>query len=91
MLAIHYIFNENTPNSIDISTVSVFELSTPLRHRKLREQERVIKSFVHKLKTLPLDSIAVDESADIIGSLLRIGKPCESICLRTSHNGKYSQ
>jgi predicted nucleic acid-binding protein len=47
----------------------------PLRHRKLKEQERIVKSFIHELKALPLDSMAVEESADIMGSLLRIGKP----------------
>jgi hypothetical protein len=66
-------------DSIGISAVSIFELLAPLRHRKLREQERVLKSFVHELKTLPLDSIAVDESADIMGSLLRIGKPVNAL------------
>ena len=66
-------------DSIGISSVSLFELLQPLRHRKLDEQERAVRSFVHQLSFFPLDSQAANESADIMGSLLRIGQPVNAL------------
>ena len=64
---------------IGISSVSLFELLHPLRHRKLEEQERAVRSFIHQLSLLALDSEAADESAEIMGSLLRIGQPVNAL------------
>jgi len=66
-------------DSIGISSVSLFELLHPIHHRKLAGQERVVKSFVHQLRLLPLDSAAAEESARIMGSLLRIGQPVNAL------------
>ena len=70
---------QSSGDAIGISSVSVFELLHPLRHRKLQEQERAVRSFVHQLSLLPLDSDAASESADIMGSLLRIGQPVNAL------------
>jgi tRNA(fMet)-specific endonuclease VapC len=64
---------------IGISSVTLFELLHPLRHRKLELQERAARSFVHQLSLLALDSAAAEESAEIMGSLLRIGEPVNAI------------
>jgi len=66
-------------DSIGISVVSLFELIHPLRHRKLDEQVRQVRSFIHQLNLLPLDSDAADESAEIMGSLLRVGQPANAL------------
>ena len=66
-------------DSIGISTISVFELLHPLRHRKLDSQEKIVKSFIHQLRVLPLDSVAADEAATIMGALLRIGQPVNAL------------
>ncbi len=66
-------------DSIGISTISLFELVHPLRHRKLAEQERLVRSFVHQLSLLALDSAAANESAEIMGSLLRVGQPVNAL------------
>jgi predicted nucleic acid-binding protein len=66
-------------DQIGISTVSLFELLHPLRHRKLLEQEMKVRSFVHQLTLLSLDSEAASESADIMGSLMRIGEPVNAL------------
>lgn len=66
-------------DSIGISSVSFFELLHPLRHRKLEEQERAVRSFVHQLSLLALDSEAADQSAEIMGALLRIGQPVNAL------------
>jgi predicted nucleic acid-binding protein len=70
---------QNVSESIGISSVSLFELLHPIHHRKLAAQERVVKSFVHQLRLLPLDSDAAEDSAKIMGSLLRIGKPVNAL------------
>jgi len=66
-------------DSIGLSSVSMFELLHPIHHRKLSAQENVVKSFVHQLRLLPLDSSAAEESARIMGSLLRIGQPVNAL------------
>jgi predicted nucleic acid-binding protein len=66
-------------DSVGISTVSFFELLHPIHHRKLDRQERIAKSFVHQLKLLPLDGQAAEESAKIMGSLMRIGRPVNAL------------
>jgi tRNA(fMet)-specific endonuclease VapC len=66
-------------DSIGLSSVSLFEMLHPLLHRKLEQQERAVRSFVHQLSVLALDSEAADESAEIMGSLLRIGHPVNAL------------
>jgi len=70
---------EKSADAIGISTISVFELLHPLQHRKLDAQEKIVRSFVHGLRVLPLDSDAAEESAKIMGSLLRIGRPINAL------------
>jgi len=59
--------------------VSLFEAPHPLYHRKLDVQERTVRSFVHQLRLLHLDSDAVEEAAKIMGPLLRIGQPVNAL------------
>lgn len=66
---------QSRADSIGISSVSLFELLHPLRHRKLKEKERAVRSFVHQLRLLAFDSEAADASAEIMGTLLRVGQP----------------
>lgn len=66
-------------NSVGISSVTVFELLHPVHHRKMFEQERIIKSFLHELLLLPLDSASAEESARIMGALLKIGQPVNAL------------
>lgn len=66
-------------DSVGISTVSLFELLHPIHHRKLDRQERVVKSFFHQLKLLPLDSEAAEQSAKIMGGLMRIGQSVNAL------------
>jgi tRNA(fMet)-specific endonuclease VapC len=70
---------QKATDAICISTVSLFELLYPLYHRKLDMQEKIVRSFVHQMKVLPLDSDAANEAANIMGSLLRIGQPVNAL------------
>lgn len=66
-------------DSVGISTVSLFELLHPIHHRKLEKQERTIRAFVHQMRLLPLDAEAAGEAARILGVLMRIGRPVNTI------------
>jgi tRNA(fMet)-specific endonuclease VapC len=66
-------------DSVGMSSISIFELLHPIQHRKLVSQETVVRSFIHQLRVLPLDSDAAEESAKIMGSLLRIGQPVNAL------------
>jgi len=66
-------------DSIGISAVSLFELLHPIYHRKLERHGRMVKSFVHQMKVLPLDAAAAEESARIMGSLLKIGQAVNAL------------
>jgi tRNA(fMet)-specific endonuclease VapC len=65
--------------SVGISSVSAFELLFPMHHKKLEKQEKIVKSFLHRLRVLPLDAEAAEESARIMGGLLRIGQPVNAL------------
>lgn len=66
-------------DSVGMSTVSLFELLHPIHHRKLDRQERIVKSFVHQLRLLPLDAGASEEAAKIMGGLMRIGQSVNAL------------
>ncbi len=66
-------------DSLGISTVSMFELLHPIHHRRLEKQERTVRSFIHQLKLLPLDTEAAEEAAKIMGGLMRIGQPVNAL------------
>lgn len=65
--------------SVALSAVSAFELLHPLRHRKLRKQEAKARSFIRQTRLLPLDAEAAEESAEIMGALLRGGAPVNAL------------
>lgn len=60
---------------VAFSSVSLFELLQSVYHRKQLQQERKIRAMAAQSLVLPLDVGAVEESAKIMGSLLRVGKP----------------
>jgi tRNA(fMet)-specific endonuclease VapC len=60
-------------DQLGISAVSAFELLHPVYHRRLERQGKEIRSFISRLKVLPLDRDAAEESARMMGSLLRLG------------------
>jgi len=66
---------ESRGEVIAVASVSLFELLTPTYHRKMPKQEQILRAFLHNLTVLPLDAEATEESAKIMGSLLKIGKP----------------
>ena len=51
----------------------------PIYHRKLERQGREVKSFAHQMKLLPLDASGAEESAKIMGALLKIGQTVNAL------------
>lgn len=68
-----------TSGPVALSTVSTFELLYPLHHRKLERQEAKARSFIRQTKLLSLDQEAAEESAKIMGRLLRVGEPVNAL------------
>jgi predicted nucleic acid-binding protein len=66
---------EDRGEPIAVASVSLFELLTPIHHKNMPQKEQVLRAFLHNLVVLPLDAEASEESARIMGSLLKIEKP----------------
>ncbi len=71
--------SEARGEEVGFSAVSLFELLQSVYHRKQERQERKIKAMAARALVLPLDVGAVEESAKIMGSLLRVGRPVNAL------------
>lgn len=70
---------EKTGIPIAATTVSFFELLSPVYHRRLHQEEKILKAFASQAVLLGLDLRAAEEASKIMGSLLRIGKPINAL------------
>jgi tRNA(fMet)-specific endonuclease VapC len=66
-------------NRIAATTISLFELLSPVYHRRLLREEKSIRSFARQALMLGLDFASGEESSKIMGSLLRLGKPVNAL------------
>ena len=66
---------EETGDAVAVTTVSLFELLSPIQHRRLAKEERAVKAFLRRAVLLDLDSDSATEAAKIMGGLLRLGIP----------------
>jgi len=57
-----------------MTSISLFELLSPIYHRRLLKREKVVRAFARESVFLGLDAAATEEASRIMGSLLRIGK-----------------
>ncbi len=62
-----------------MTTVTLFELLTPIRHRRLSREEKTVKAFARQALLIGLDVRAAEEASLILGDLLRIGKPVNAL------------
>jgi len=62
-----------------MTTITLFELLTPIRHRRLSREEKVVKAFARQALQVGLDVGAAEEASVIQGGLLRIGKPVNAL------------
>ena len=66
---------ESAGDRIAMTTVSLFELLSPIEHRRLHKEETAVRAFVQQTVVLGLDSNAAAAASKIMGGLLRLGKP----------------
>jgi predicted nucleic acid-binding protein len=66
---------EQTGDAVAVTTVSLFELLSPIQHRRLLKEEKAVRAFIRKTMLLELDSSSAIEASKIMGSLLRLGIP----------------
>jgi len=69
----------NRGDMVGITSISLFELLTPIFHRRLLKREKGVRAFARESLFLGLDAAATDEAAKIMGSLLRIGKTVNAL------------
>ena len=58
-----------------MTSISLFELLSPIFHRRLSKREKALRAFARESQFLGLDAAGTEEASKIMGSLLRIGKP----------------
>lgn len=66
---------EGTGDAVAMTTVSLFELLTPIQHRRLSKEEKAVSAFMRRTVLLGLDSASAFEASKIMGHLLRLGIP----------------
>ncbi len=62
-----------------MTSISLFELLSPILHRRLLKKEQAVRAFARECLFLELDAAATEEASKIMGSLLRIGKPISAL------------
>jgi len=70
---------EKDRNTVAITTISLFELLSPIYHKRLQRENRVLRAFAGQTIQLGLDSRAADEASKIMGALLRLGVPINTL------------
>jgi len=66
---------ERSGDAVAVTTVSLFELLTPIQHRRLLKEEKAVRTFIRRTVLLGLDSNSATEASKIMGNLLRLGIP----------------
>jgi len=66
-------------HAVGITSISVFELLSPIFHRRLFKREKAVRALSRESLFLALDAAATEEASKIMGSLLRIGKPINAL------------
>ncbi len=70
---------EKTGDAIAVTAVSLFELLSPIQHRRLWKEERAVRAFIRRTLVLGLDSNSATEASKIMGALLRLGMPINAL------------
>ncbi|MBO3768643.1 MAG: type II toxin-antitoxin system VapC family toxin [Thermoproteota archaeon] len=70
---------ENTTEELCTTTITRFELFSRIYHRGLVKEEKVLRRLIKGLALLTFDEESSDKAAEIMGFLLRVGKPVNVI------------
>ncbi len=64
---------------VGMTSISLFELLSPIFHKRLLKREKAVRAFARESLFLELDAAATEEASKVMGSLLRIGKPISAL------------
>lgn len=64
---------------IATTVLTYFEIFSRIYHRNLKGEERIVRRMLRLMPILELDEAAADKAAEIMGRLLKIGKPINAI------------
>ena len=63
---------------VGMTSISLFELLSPIFHKRLLKREKAVRAFARESLFLGLAAAATEEASKM-GSLLRIGKPISAL------------
>jgi predicted nucleic acid-binding protein len=65
----------------DVTTtiISYYEIFSGVKHRKARKEEQFFRRFFSEIEVLDFDLKAAEEASDIMGRLLSLGTPVNSM------------
>lgn len=65
----------------DVTTtiISYYEILSGIKHRKARKEEQFFRRFFSEIEVLDFDLKAAEEASDIMGRLLSLGTPVNSM------------
>ncbi|MBS7635623.1 type II toxin-antitoxin system VapC family toxin, partial [Candidatus Bathyarchaeota archaeon] len=66
------------------TVLTYFEIFSRVYHRNLRNEERTVRRMLRLMPILEFDEVAADKAAEIMGRLLKIGKPINAIDIMIS-------
>jgi predicted nucleic acid-binding protein len=72
-------YAQKSADTIAVTAVSLFELLSPIHHKRLWKEEKAVRAFVREAVLLELDATAATEASKIMGALLRFGKPINAL------------
>ncbi|MBS7648397.1 type II toxin-antitoxin system VapC family toxin [Candidatus Bathyarchaeota archaeon] len=61
------------------TVLTYFEIFSRIYHRNLKNEERMVRRMLRLMPILDFDEVAADKASEIMGKLLKIGKPINVI------------
>ena len=65
--------------NVTTTVVSYYEILSGVKHRKARKEEQFFRKFFSEIEVLDFDREAAEKASDIMGRLLSLGTPVNSM------------
>jgi predicted nucleic acid-binding protein len=66
-------------DDVTTTVISYYEILSGIKHRKARKEEQFFKRFFSEIEVLDFDRKAAEEASEIMGRLLSLGTPVNSM------------
>ncbi len=73
------VVKELSKEEVATTVLTYFELFSRVYHRGLVDEEKILRNLLKLMNILNLDEISADKAAEIMGRLLKVGKPVNII------------